>query len=158
MDWRAADKSYVRGVLAGFAPDGVPAASPVTAPVPGAAGGWCGIVPERTALVPNPVPSGRRATPTIFAAWRLVYDRLTGTYEGGSAPPRTGKLICSIYSEDGAQDAALDLVQAGIAAVLDAASDDPARLLCFDGETAKLETQGSRGPWAVVNLYVPFVD
>jgi len=155
-DWREADKAAIRELLAGWAPTGVPAASPVTGAVPGIAGGWAGIVPERAALVPTPVPSGKRALPTIFAAWRLVYERVAGLYEPGGNPPRIGKLICSAYSEDGAQDGPIDALFAGLAQELDAYSDLPDARLCFNGEDAAPQTIGPRPPWTIVNLNVPF--
>jgi len=158
-DWREADKAAIRDLLAGWAPAGIPPASPVpaTAGVQRAAGGWVGIVPERSVLVPTPVPSGRRSMPTVFAAWRLVYDRVAGLYEPGGNPPCSGKLICSAYSEDGAQDGPLDALFAGLAQKLDTYSDDPEARLRFNGEDAAPQAIGPRPPWTVVNLNVPFV-
>lgn len=157
-DWRVADRAYLRGILTGWAPGTIPAATPSApgAGEPAASGGWVGIVQENTPLVPNPAPSGKREAPTLFAVWRLEWPRTVGCYgTEGEAPERHGKLTIAIFTEIGAQGGFLEAVAKALLHTLDDASDQPDARIYFDAQEAALVTAGDRGSWFIANLFVP---
>lgn len=114
---------------------------------------WCGIVQENSAIVPDPAPTGRMETPTLYAAWKIVYDELEGDYEGGGAPVRYGRLQVARFIEKGTRKGPLRRLRAAILRHLMDAPDDP---LGFDVQAARTVTVGYIGPWFVENLDIPF--
>jgi hypothetical protein len=141
-DYEETDYAFVRGL---FPPDWTPD------PMPSAA--WRGIVQENTAIDPDPAPSGRMEAPTVYAAWKIVYDEIEGDYEDEGAPVRYGRLQVARFIEKGARKGPLRLLRRAILRQLAGAPDEP---LGFDIQAARSVTVGYIGPWFVENLDIPF--
>jgi len=143
--YKTTDAAYVRSLFAGFVPD------PESLP------GWAGIAQEGTAIVPNPVPSGRQAAPTIYAVWGLRYGRRWSDYEGTTAPARTGRLIVSRFMEaNGVDDGPCRLLGTAILSKLLELPDGGD--LDFDVQEADDQPPVANGDgFVILNLVVPFV-
>lgn len=141
-DFEESDYAFVRGL---FPPDWTPDPLPSTA--------WRGIVQENGILDPNPAPTGRMESPTVYAAWKLDYDDFDGCYEGDVAPVRYGRLTVARYIEKGARKGPLRKLRTAILDKLADAPDDP---LGFNVQQARSVAVGYVGPWFVENLVVPF--
>jgi hypothetical protein len=114
---------------------------------------WWGIVHAYSYLVPAPEPTTDTTKPSMFAAWRLVYDEVQGDYGGQVPPVRYGRLIVERYLQKGLRGGQLRQLRTALLNQIDTAPDEP---LGFDVQQAKTVPVGFKGPWLQENLVIPF--
>jgi hypothetical protein len=145
-DYEESDFEFIRTEI--FPPGWAPPSS--SSPEPWT---WFGIAHVYSYLVPPPEPSTDTTRPSMFAAWRLVYDEVEGDYGGQSAPVRYGRLIVERYLQKGLKGGQLRLLRTALLDQLQTAPDEP---LGFDVQEAKTVPVGFVGPWLQENLVIPF--
>lgn len=141
-DWEVEDYAYLADIVDRFAPNPPPL-------------GWRGMVAENRKLEPDPRPTGKPESPTLFGVWSHEYNPdLLGTMEGSDAPVRGGELLYSQYSEPGmGRGHVLNLFRQFRAHV---AAQGAGRLV-LSPDLARVSRVGQQGEWYIEVLRTPFM-
>lgn len=95
INFQQYDHDFVKGIIAGIS-----LATMRTA----AGAGWLGWYDVAAKVMPEPQPSGKASSPTIWGRWGVFYlGKIGGTFDRDDAPVRNGYVQLSLFYEEGAQ-------------------------------------------------------